>query len=105
MFAKLHLGFYNRTMNGGESKIQRFSPPRLSLDEVFSPAQKADFERDVQKADRDSIAAQQTYKLQQQINAQNGGRPRYGEVTDKGSVGHTARLQLELEKKRLNTLN
>jgi hypothetical protein len=105
MFAKAGLGFYNRDMKDGKTKIQRFATPHLSLDEGFTPSQKASFNKDVQKADRNSKAAQQTYKLQQQINAQSGGRPRYGAITGNDSVAHTARLQLEVEKKRLNTLN
>jgi hypothetical protein len=92
-------------MNESGSKITRFAPPSLNLDEDLTSAQKAEFDRDVRASDRDSVAAQQTYKLQQQINKQSGGKPRYGTVTGNDTVAHTARLQLEVEKKRLNTLN
>lgn len=93
-------------MNAENSnRIQRFAPPRLNLDEEFTTEQKQEFNRDVQKADRDSIAAKQTYKLQQQINAQYGSKPRYGKISGNDVVAHTARLQEKINKKRLGTLN
>jgi len=98
-------------MNESESKIQRFAPPQhivpqLNLDTedtVFAPPKPA--EPATQEHIAESKAARQTFLLQQKINAARGKRPRYGEITGNDAVAHTARLQLEVEQKRLDTHN
>ncbi len=97
-------------MNGeNSSRIRRFAPPRLATpadyESVVIDSPKPPTDRSTERHLEESLAAKKTYELQQKINATKGNMPRYSEVTDKGSIGHTARLQLEVEKKRLNTQN
>ncbi len=95
-------------MNGEKSnRIQRFAPARLAspadYESVVIDSPKPPADQVTERHIEESLAAKKTYELQQKINATKGNIPRYSAVTDKGSIGHTARLQLEIEKKRLHT--
>ncbi len=93
----------------GHSRISKFVPTRLATPADYesvvldSPKPPADIV--TEKHIKESLAAKKTYELQQKINASKGNMPRYAEVSDNGSIGHTARLQLEVEKKRHNNNN
>ncbi len=95
-------------MNGeNSSRIRRFAPPRLvtpaDYESVVIDSSEPPADRATERHLEESVAAKKTYELQQKINATRGNMPRYSEVTDKGSIGHTARLQLEVEKQRRNS--
>ncbi len=93
----------------GQSRISKFAPARLvtpaDYESVVVDSPKPPTDTATKQHMQESVAAKKTYELQQKINATKGNMPRYSEVTDKGSIGHTARLQLEVEKQRLNTQN